>query len=331
MDKVSVIIPIYNAEKTIEKTINSIINQTYKYLEILCINDGSTDKTEKILKKLESKDDRIKIIFQENGGVSKARNTGIENASGKYICFIDADDYIQNDYIKECINILKVENSDLLCTSYMEGNKKISVEEKCIQNLNKKKIEEQILSSNYFNTVWAQILKANIIKENKLRFNEKIIYGEDLLFNWDFISYAQKITYIDLPGYIYIYNQNGITQSSDIEKVLKKINDTFNVYKKFCRKENEEQIKNIILNKLNLNLRRLILNNEKITYKQITEMLKKVEKENEKMKVKKIYKKCKRGNILDRICLRFLNDNNIVIYFYITKLERYLRIIKEKI
>lgn len=331
MEKVSVIIPIYNAEKTIEKTINSIINQTYEELEIICINDGSTDETEKILRRIEDKDNRVKVIYQKNAGVSKARNTGIDNASGKFICFIDADDYIQNDYIKECINILRVEKSDLLCTSYMEGNKKISVEEKFIQHLDKKKIEEQILTSNYFNTVWAQILKANIIKENKLRFNENIIYGEDLLFNWDFITHAQKITYIDFPGYIYIYNQNGITQSSDIEKVLKKIKDTFNVYKRFCRKENEEQVKNIILNKLNLNVRRLILNNKKITYKQITEMLKKVEKEKEEMKVKKIYKKCKRGNILDRICLKFLNNNNIEIYFYITKLERYLRIIKEKI
>lgn len=103
MEKVSVIIPIYNAEKRIEKCLDSILNQKYDNIEIICVNDGSTDDTTRILEVYSNNDSRIIVINKENEGVSKARNTGIENATGKYIVFIDADDTIEADMIKRLV------------------------------------------------------------------------------------------------------------------------------------------------------------------------------------------------------------------------------------
>ena len=99
MKKISFIIPIYNSEKYIEKCIRSIIDQKYKEIEIICINDGSTDNSEVIIKKIQKNDSRIILISKPNGGVSSSRNIGIENASGDYVMFIDSDDYLENSYL----------------------------------------------------------------------------------------------------------------------------------------------------------------------------------------------------------------------------------------
>ena len=102
--KVSVIIPVYNGEKTIEKCINSIINQSYKDLEIIIVNDGSTDNTYEICQKYSQKDDRIQVINQENKGVCLARNIGIKFSKGDYIQFVDSDDWLEPSIIADCIN-----------------------------------------------------------------------------------------------------------------------------------------------------------------------------------------------------------------------------------
>ena len=108
---VSVIIPIYNAEDYIEKCLNSIINQDYRSLEILVINDGSNDGSLEICKRIALHDERIQIISTENCGVSRARNKGLSLASGQYICFIDADDYVDKDYIKKYVDVINYSGS----------------------------------------------------------------------------------------------------------------------------------------------------------------------------------------------------------------------------
>ena len=110
-DLISIVIPVYKVEKYLEKCVESVINQTYKNLEILLVNDGSPDNCPKICDEYAQKDNRIKVIHKENGGLSDARNAGIDVATGKYITFIDSDDYISNDYVEYMYNLLKQNNT----------------------------------------------------------------------------------------------------------------------------------------------------------------------------------------------------------------------------
>ena len=124
--KVSIIVPVYNMEKRLNKCLDSIINQTYKNIEIIVINDGSKDNSLDIIKSYH--DDRIKIINQDNQGISVARNNGIKASSGDYLCFVDSDDYIETNMIDELVNKISIDKSDIVvCDYYMfdETNKKV--------------------------------------------------------------------------------------------------------------------------------------------------------------------------------------------------------------
>ena len=112
-DLISIVIPVYKVEKYLEKCVESVINQTYKNLEILLVNDGSPDNCPKICDEYAQKDNRIKVIHKENGGLSDARNAGIDVAAGKYIAFVDSDDYVSNDYIEYMYNLIKEYNTQM--------------------------------------------------------------------------------------------------------------------------------------------------------------------------------------------------------------------------
>ena len=114
MPKISVIIPVYNVEKYLSQCLDSILNQTFKDFECICVNDGSTDKSLAILQEYVNKDDRIKIINQENKGLSGARNSALKIVNGKYITFIDSDDFVTIDYLEKLINIAEKEDSDIV-------------------------------------------------------------------------------------------------------------------------------------------------------------------------------------------------------------------------
>ena len=135
-DVISIIVPVYNTEKYLEKNINSLINQTYKNIEIIFINDGSTDKSLEILEKYAQKDKRIKIINQEKQGVSNARNKGIDSATGKYIMFVDSDDWIDMDACENLIDIQKLYNAEFIYSNYIKEYEKKSIINKIDENNN---------------------------------------------------------------------------------------------------------------------------------------------------------------------------------------------------
>ena len=118
MSKISVIVPVYNAEKYLSRCIDSILNQTYKNFELILINDGSKDNSIEILRKYENIDDRIKVIDNSNNGVSKTRNIGVRLAEGEYIQFIDSDDFIDKNMFEYAINVMEQENADLVMTGF---------------------------------------------------------------------------------------------------------------------------------------------------------------------------------------------------------------------
>ena len=120
MNKISVIVPIYNVEQYVERCLNSIIENTYKNLEIICINDGSTDNSLKILEKIAENEQRIKIIDKINGGVSSARNIGLDVATGDYIAFVDSDDWVHNRYFEILLDFAIKEEADIVACDYKQ-------------------------------------------------------------------------------------------------------------------------------------------------------------------------------------------------------------------
>lgn len=218
--KVSTIIPIYNAEKYIEGSLKSIINQTIKPYEIIIVNDGSNDNSEIICKKIANVSKDIKIInLKKNKGVSYARNIGIKEAKGDYIHFMDSDDNIELDMYENCINEIKDKDVDIVMTGTIHNeNGKITKyipKKQLISNYEEMKIfiKENCISGrrDIFNVVWNKVYKKEFILNNKILFNENICIGEDFLFNCECLQKNPLISVIDQAFYNYMRRQNEVT------------------------------------------------------------------------------------------------------------------------
>ena len=247
-DLVSIIIPFYNAEKYIDKCMNSILQQEYKNIEIIFVNDGSIDNSLNKLK--EYKDNRIKIYSQNKKGVSAARNLGMEKANGKYIAFMDIDDELDSLYIKKFIESAEAEKVDVVICNYNEiysdGSKKeILLPWKNIK-IDKKTIEErlipQMISENenemsIRGLVWRTFIKKKTIDDNKLRFIEGIQIAEDLLFVIQLYNRVNEI-YV-LRDCLYNYYKNS---ESTLNKYLDNMIETniifHNYFVDVLKKEN---------------------------------------------------------------------------------------------
>lgn len=224
--KVSVIVPVYNVERYIEKCINSIINQTYKNLEIIIVNDGSTDKSEETILKKMDEDSRIKYIKKQNGGLSSARNVGIKEAVGKYICFVDSDDWIDKKYVETLIYTAEQNNSEMvICnirhifddgtikekTAHIEKNETIS---------SYQAIKQLFLGKKYRCHAVNKFCKTSLYKENHIFFPEGKIY-EDVFTTYRLILSAKRISLCKEYLYFYLRNRIGsILTSSFNEKRL---------------------------------------------------------------------------------------------------------------
>ena len=174
MSLVSIIVPIYNVEQYLRKCIDSIINQTYKNLEILLVDDGSPDNCGQICDEYAKKDDRVKVIHKENGGLSSARNCGIEHATGKYIAFVDGDDFVSKNYISNLFTIIKKYNADISLTNkiyYFEKRqeKKATEYELSEEDLSMEStmLLENILKDTLPHETCGKLYKAEILKSNK--------------------------------------------------------------------------------------------------------------------------------------------------------------------
>lgn len=204
----SIIIPIYNREKTIEFCLNSILNQSYDSFEIIIINDCSTDKTIEILKKIQKKTkQKIKIISnKKNLGAGESRNIGIKNTTGDYICFVDSDDYIDNNYLESLINFAVKNNSDIVVSGYKKIREK---DKKIIYKLVPK---ESLWQAYSLTAICSKLYRTSLIKKNNIFFPRYLI-GEDMSFNIRAYSYAKQINILPIAGYNYTYNLSSTTTS----------------------------------------------------------------------------------------------------------------------
>ena len=204
---VTVIMPVYNGEKRCEQAIRSVLNQSYKKIELIIINDGSTDRTAEIVKNISDEDERIVFINQKNGGVSNARNTGLKAASGEFIAFVDADDYMSRLFIEKLLGLILSEKTDLaMCgykNIYANGSQSIRHVE---SGKNMQTILENNLKLNWINILWNKIYRKEYITHF---FNTNKSMGEDLEFNIKYFLNIDSISVIDEPLYEYTHDSVG--------------------------------------------------------------------------------------------------------------------------
>ena len=229
---ISVIVPVYNVEQYLEKCVNSIINQTYKNLEIILVDDESTDSSGELCDKLAGKDDRIIVIHKKNGGVSDARNYGIEKAKGNYIGFVDSDDFIDEEMYEKLYEVLIKEDADVVeCGFKIVYPNKIELftEQKYYKVCNKEEyLEEFLIIEKIFGSVWTKLIKSDIAK--KVTFPVDKI-NEDAYYSYNLIENANKFIIFDKPYYNYFMRKNSITNEGfnprilDHIEVVEKINE----------------------------------------------------------------------------------------------------------
>lgn len=220
-EKISVIVPVFNNEKYIERCLKSICENTYKKLEIIVIDDGSSDQSGNICDEYAKKDFRIKVIHQKNQGVSKTRNLGISLSTGKYISFIDSDDTIPLDFYSDLLTESNDQKCDLCICSVLHinnGMKKSfglpdSFEIYITQNKSEQKELWYKLNETYLlYGPYNKLYKAEVLIKNRIEFPIDISYGEDLLFNLKYLNHCSIIKYVSYPQYYYYTdNQNSLS------------------------------------------------------------------------------------------------------------------------
>ena len=220
--KVSVIIPVYKVEPWLRECMDSVINQTLKEIEIICVDDGSPDNCGKILDEYASKDNRITVIHQKNQGVSVARNTGLELAHGEYITFVDSDDYIELDTYEKTYQLAKKDNVDILQFQFHRfTDGKDIPSSRQMEVLDAPIISASSVIKKISPHVWNKLFKAEIIQKDKLRFIPKVTIGEDIIFSYMALAHAEKIKIIQAQLYKYRIRPNSVMYISSKEERLK--------------------------------------------------------------------------------------------------------------
>lgn len=252
---VSIIVPVYNVENYLSKCLDSLINQTYKDIQIICINDGSTDHSSEILQEYAQKDIRIKITDKENGGLFSARHEGLKYVKGDYILFVDSDDYVDKALIEKCINKTQ-DNPDIIVfgafsvknnTIKYGGYDYSKIPCKYInKTFNKDDFKKDIFK--FPATAWSKMYRTNFIKENNIRFQE-IRNGEDQLFFIHCMLSAEKIKVIPENLYFYLKTRKGAITAVNKKNSLSPILNCYEIEKLITNFNIDESYKTFIIGK----------------------------------------------------------------------------------
>ena len=250
---VSIIVPVYNVENYLSKCLDSLINQTYKDIQIICVNDGSTDNSSKILYEYAQKDSRIKIAEKENGGLFSARHEGMKYVDGDYILFVDSDDYVDRTLVEKCVNTadadivvfgaFSVKKDKITSGGY--GYSKIPCK------YFKKTFNKDDFGKDIFKfppTAWSKMYRTSFIKENNIRFQE-IRNGEDQLFFIHSMLTAKKIAVIPENLYYYLKTRKGAITAVNKKTSLSPILNCYETEKLLSDLNIEENFKTFIVNK----------------------------------------------------------------------------------
>ena len=228
--KVSIIIPVYNTEHYLTKCLDSVINQTFKDIEIIIVNDCSTDKSLKIIEEYQKKDERIVIVdLKQNRGLANARNEGIKKIKGSYVAFVDSDDYVEKNYIEK----LLIPGADIIVGSFykeywFKSLKNVVTKEQKLKTKDEY-IKDLLSFEKAVGCVWGKLFNANYLKEHNILFDENLKLAEDAEFCLRYVQYDPKITYI--PDVLYHYNFSSVSMvrtfnefyADSYKKALKKM------------------------------------------------------------------------------------------------------------
>lgn len=269
--KISVVIACYNGKDYINQCIDSIINQTYRNLEIVCVNDGSTDNTLEILENYKTQDERIVVIDQKNKGLSETRNVGVQNSSSDWIMFVDNDDWIAENLIEETFQ--QNQKVDLYCCSYnrifknkelprvlnLSGLYSAEIIQKRLVGLTDKELADPTQADSLV-TAWGKIYKAKLIKDFNVKFlDSKLIGTEDAFFNIQYLGHCNNVFVTDKPLYYYRkYNETSLTSNYNAD-LLKKWKNLYSLIEKEVSNR-DESFQVALNNRISLGLLGVSLN-----------------------------------------------------------------------
>ena len=240
---VSVIIPVYNVEDYLCECVDSVINQTYKNLEIILVDDGSTDSSGKICDDYSKKDERIAVIHQTNGGPSKTRNAGLDHAKGKYIYFLDSDDYIELNALEMLANTAESNGADLVffdAHSFSDNGDQIR-QGYVVKGTYETKSGYEVLADlhknkDYHCAIYLLFIKRNLIEENKVTFLESAYCSEDMLFTYQIYCQAKKVIQCKNTLYYRRYRSGSIVTSGKSERHFRSCRDVYEEIRDFSER-----------------------------------------------------------------------------------------------
>lgn len=270
---ISIIVPVYNKEKYIKKCIESIIGQTYSNIEIILVNDGSTDSSLKILNEYQKQDSRINVIDKKNGGVSSARNAGIKKASGEKLLFVDADDYIADDYVE---NLIKYDYDYVMCSYQTLQNETIIAENRYEEDIESGNVCNEVLKPQYKRMIampYLKTFKKSILLDNNISFDETMRYGEDTCFVMQYLNYCSNAKIINYNGYYNRVEDNNSLSRNYVKNIFEQL-DKVNF--QICN------LKDLSINVRNYwilrNFKTIVYNERNSTYKEFKNCLNMIRK-----------------------------------------------------
>lgn len=211
--QISIVVPIYNVEKYLCRCLKSIIAQTFTSWECILVDDGSTDNSYSICQKYAAIDSRFKVLHKKNKGVSSARNAGLDEVQGKYVCFIDSDDWVSSQYLSHMYSVIETDNSDLVITGHIRVNDdgaefNFKYADDLIEH---ERFADIFLKHNLqkHGSPWSKLFKTEIIKD--LRFNPEVHLGEDIIYLYNYILNTNKISFSSYSDYYYVYRTGSLT------------------------------------------------------------------------------------------------------------------------
>lgn len=242
--KISIIVPVYNKEKYLRDCVDSILQQTYKDFELILVDDGSKDSSWNIIKEYADKEERVVPVHQENAGVSAARNAGLDRAQGKWICFVDADDYLPKDGIQILVEHGEKSNADIVNANatHVEDDKQFK-----LFNFNNEIVKGNIYPRLVHFAPWAQLFKRSIIEEHHLRYVKGLAYSEDNVFILYYSLYASSIEFVNDSVYNYRINSDSAIQNKDYKKVA--YHQMWAAHEVYKLKDKESSLRNFIINR----------------------------------------------------------------------------------
>lgn len=244
--EISVIIPVYNGEKYLRQALDSVMTQTFKNFELVAVNDGSNDSSLNILQEYKNKFENMVIINQNNAGVSTARNVAMSSASGKYICFLDADDICHPDFLASLYSNLKKFDADVAFCEYQVfyGSKcqfpnSQTIEAVSIKEIYEEKSFDYIMKLGLGTALWNKLYRRDFLLKNGISFNKKSSFGEDMFFNWKASIVANNIIYVKQVLYGYRLSSEAATTKYHPDLFEKYCNE-FNVLLEFGKQHKQD-------------------------------------------------------------------------------------------